>query len=142
MDSYNNVRDDALTSTLALDAIHGTAKIVDSPNLVSGAPEEVPVMFMFDPKTRCFQAEYIPFMAGVYSLDIGISDTYGPSGPIAGSPFRVTVATTSTSYSQSLILGLPSSEMEAGTCANHTVVARDKWGNLKLQGGDNFEVFL
>jgi hypothetical protein len=86
---------------------------------------------------------YAVSAAGQYRLDVGYQAWRGDAvQPVSGSPFTATFqssAITNGPYSQ--VVGLPSTlYLDAGQCHNFTIVAKDAGGNLRLTGGDDYEV--
>eukprot|EP01038_Epipyxis_sp_PR26KG_P006752 gene6752-9253_t len=144
-DVYGNYRNDEDLFYLSTQlyganlSIHGNASKYDGVG-----PEYIIPVIKFDPKTYCFNGSYTPQRAGTYKLDI-YHYTYSgaPKQPLSDSPFYVTVATDKTSGPKSNIYGLPSPlYLEAGTCHDFSSVSRDNAQNLRLVGGDKFEVYM
>ena len=140
-DAFGNPAVDSCCSDFQ-EVLAAVAAVSSSPNLFSGAPETVTASSAFDASTGCFDGYYTPLMAGEYTLNISLQA--GPFGAllgVAGSPFAPVVAPSRTSYFYSLVANIPSFiSLTTESCLTFTIVAKDIWNNLRLQGGDLWTV--
>lgn len=141
-DIYGNLRDDDNIGYLSTAIFGSTVTLIDD-NGYNGVGKELitPVM-TFNNNTFCFDFFYVPERAGTYRVDIFYQTWHDqPPEPVAGSPFTCAVKPTKTFGPYSNVFNLPMPlYLEAGTCHDFTIVARDMSRNLRHQGGDDFEV--
>jgi hypothetical protein len=144
-DRYGNSRDDADTFFLGSEKFSSRLTLVSSPKEFDGqGAEEIVPSLAYDTETNCFQGRYTPMVAGRYRLDITYQKWYGEAiTHILGSPFYVFVSPNRMDGPNSRVYGFQKPTiMEAGSCINFTIVARDTSHNLLLRGGDDLQVYM
>jgi hypothetical protein len=141
-DVYGNLRDDDDLYYLSTQ-LFSSKLILQSDEGYHGIGKEVvTVELTYDPLSHCFNAYYIPEIGGIYDLYVQYQ-SFPDSLPehVVGSPFVVTVEPDISFGPLSQIFDLPQPlALEAGSCANFTIIMRDKAFNLRLQGNDELEV--
>ena len=142
-DKYGNLRDDDEIIYSSTEIFMAKLLLISDLGQGVGA-ENITVSIKYNNMSRCFDARYKPERAGVYSLRVYHNPSRDGSTllSVLGSPFSVTVKPAATYGPFSRITGLPSVlYATAGVCYNFTITARDASRNLRLKGGDDFEVY-
>jgi hypothetical protein len=140
-DALGNLRVDD-DWTVSHDGFVAVANISRSANLLSGMPDVVTASMVFDSASKCFRGFFVPLMAGIYQLNVGLLDDAGGVTYVNGSPFQPEVFPSITSAFYSILLDLPTPlQLASGLCVNFSVVAKDSWNNLRARGGDNLQVY-
>ncbi len=142
-DTFRNLRDDVADDFyLSSELFSASLTLLEGDENRGVGVEVVAVSLMYNSDLHCFEASYTPQRAGYYRLDVVFQSWHLEAHqPVAGSPFFLTVAPDKTSGPQSLIFGMPKPlYMDAGSCFNFTVIARDNNLNLRLVGGDDLMV--
>lgn len=145
-DSFRNFRNDDDLLYLSSEYFSSTLtyQSTSGGGIYNGAGAEIiyPTM-VYNNQTFCFDAWYVPQLAGLYRLDVTFkSSVDAVPQPVAGSPFTVNVAPGKTFGPLSKVLGLPNPlYAEAGLCYNFSVQSRDMSQNLRLVGGDMYTVY-
>jgi hypothetical protein len=146
-DRFSNLRDDDNEFYLSTQLFSAEMDIINDGGYDGQGAERLSPILKFNAATHCFDGSYLPQRAGIYLLSIGYQSWRNSSIhsllPVAGSPFQVAVAPTKVSgpYSEVHHLGNPTF-LSAGSCWNFTIVARDWSRNLRLVGGDKFQVYM
>lgn len=143
-DQFGNLRTDDDPFFLASDIFSVNMRITDEMGYHGIGAENVTVDLEYNSTSNCFDAEYTPERAGQYSLSVVYQENSGAEGvEVVNSPFSVFIQPNRTSGPKSDVLELPAPlYLEAGECHNFTVRARDNAWNYRLQGGDDFQVYM
>jgi hypothetical protein len=142
-DIYGNLRNDADPTYISTQIF--SANFTLQGNTYHGVGSEIinPVL-TFNPATSCWDGYYVPLRAGDYELRIMYqADPDSAHIEVAGSPFFLHVEPDISYGPLSDVTGLPQPlYAEAGSCYNFTVTMRDRYRNLRLQGGDQLQVYM
>ena len=156
-DRFRNMRDDSDLFFLSSEFFSATLTLIDDKGYRGVGVESLAPDLLYNNETYCFTAYYTPERAGLYSLEVVYRNFRGEIGlSLSGSPFNVMVSPDMTFGPYSQVYGLPSKpeypteqistqggmlNLVAGNCWNFTIVARDTSRNLRLTGGDSFQVY-
>lgn len=143
-DQYGNFRDDDNELLLATEYFESSFTLIDDSGFNGVGSERIAPFLKYNHITHCFDGHYVPERSGVYQLDI-THKLLPDDNPqhVAGSPFTVYIEPDQTSGPMSNVRGLPNPlNAEAGFCYNFTLIMRDNAKNLRLQGGDDIEVYM
>jgi hypothetical protein len=141
-DRFRNMRDDGDDTFLASELFASELYLVDDLGYDGAGAEIVTPSRRYDFDSHCFVFEYSVQRAGLYQLDVYYQSWHHESKqPVVGSPFLLTFTPEKTFGPHSRVYNLPQPlYLDAGTCQNFTLVARDYTQNLLLRGGDPFQV--
>eukprot|EP01022_Parablepharisma_sp_SALTPOND_P020162 TRINITY_DN3593_c0_g1_i1.p2 TRINITY_DN3593_c0_g1~~TRINITY_DN3593_c0_g1_i1.p2 ORF type:complete len:1692 (-),score=110.26 TRINITY_DN3593_c0_g1_i1:19422-24497(-) len=90
-----------------------------------------------------YTATFTLLFAGTYQLQVLVKPSgTGTALEIAGSPFTVTCATSSTDPSKTTVSGTGISSATAGVVATFTISTKDTNGNARTAGGDTIDISL
>ena len=92
-----------------------------------------------------YAVSWTPKVSGNYSISITMGGTHiycGKGVSKKCSPYSAYVAPGPTSHETSIATGHGMSDAVAGVVSSFTIQAKDTYGNLRLVGGDTFDVLL
>jgi hypothetical protein len=143
-DAFGNYRNDGDEFYLSSQLFSSIMFLIDSEGHEGVGRDVIHPVLSYDPQSHCWTGEYTPDRAGSYNLSVTHQRWHNETRyHIAGSPFIVHIAPGGLSGPHSDILDIPHPfQTVAGNCYNFTVVARDRFSNLLLHGGDLLEVYL
>lgn len=143
-DQYGNLRDDDFYFLLSTQMFSASVTLLNDLGFGGDGSEILTPVLVFNNATFCFDAHYTAERAGNYQLEVVYQSSRDDAFfHVAGSPFILNVAPTKTSGPYSEVHGLPSAlYLTAGDCHKFTIISRDFSRNLRLQGGDDFQVYM
>ena len=136
-DEFANLRNDDDPTLLALDPFTSVANLSRNDGEGFGI-SNVPVTFHYVAANAEFVGTYTPFISGQYELNVQYNDG---SQHLIGSPFTVDVAPAKTFAKRCNVSGIVSFQSwNVGDVETFYLTARDAMNNMRLIGGDKFEV--
>lgn len=122
-DSFGNAVENKAMTNVTLDTVDSERSIMGRAVQMSSGSE--------------YEGYYTATNSGEYSLTVLVNGFN-----VKGSPFSVTILPGNTYYEKCIASGPGLQSVVAGSVATFTIVARDKYGNDRTQGGDDFKTNL